>query len=104
MLLETIDNGSGAVSLVWFAGISFSTVMVLIGVIWNDQIKQQKAALAEQKQQNEVLKAIAIDIAVMKSNSITTTNDVTHIRSEMEEVRREVGLIDKRVYKLEIAK
>ena len=78
--------------------------MILIGFIWNDQIKQQKAALAEQKQQNEVLKAIAIDIAVMKSNSITTTNDVTHIRSEMEEVRHEVGLIDKRVYKLEIAK
>lgn len=104
MLLETIDNGSGAVSLNWFAATLFSTVLLLILYVWNRQIKQSDKQLEEQKKQNEVLNAIAIDIAVMKSNSITTTNDVTHIRSEMEEVRHEVGLIDKRVYKLEIAK
>jgi hypothetical protein len=104
MLLETIDNGSGAVSLNWFAGVLFSTVLMLILYVWNRQIKQSDKQLDEQKKQNEVLNSIAIDIAVMKSNSITTTNDVKHIRTEMEEVRREVGLIDKRVYKLEIAK
>ena len=104
MLLETIDNGSGAVSSTWFAGVLFSTVLMLILYVWNRQIKQSDKQLDEQKKQNEVLNSIAIDIAVMKSNSITTTNDVKHIRSEMEEVRREVGLIDKRVYKLEIAK
>lgn len=104
MLLETIDNGSGAISINWFAGILFSTVLLLIAYVWNRQINQADKQLAEQKKQNEVLNAIAIDIAVMKSNSITTTNDVKHIRSEMEEVRHEVGLIDKRVYKLEIAK
>lgn len=104
MLLETIDNGSGAISLGWFAALLSSTVILLIVYVWNRQIKQSDKQLEEQRKQNEVLNAIAIDIAVMKNNSITTTNDVKHIRSEMEEVRREVGLIDKRVYKLEIAK
>lgn len=104
MLLETIDNGSGAISLGWFAALLSSTVILLIVYVWNRQIKQSDKQLEEQRKQNEVLNAIAIDIAVMKNNSITTTNDVKHIRSEMEEVRHEVGLIDKRVYKLEIAK
>lgn len=104
MLLETIDNGGGAISINWFAGILFSTVLLLIVYVWNRQIKQSDKQLEEQRKQNEVLNAIAIDIAVMKNNSITTTNDVKHIRYEMEEVRHEVGLIDKRVYKLEIAK
>ena len=104
MLLETIDNGSGAVSLNWFAGVLFSTVLMLILYVWNRQIKQSDKQLDEQKKHNEVLNSIAIALAVMNPNSISTTNDVKHIRTEMEEVRREVGLIDKRVYKLEIAK
>lgn len=104
MLLESISNGDGAVSLNWFAAALYSAVLLLIMFVWNRQLKQSDKQLEEQKKQNEVLSSIAIDIAVMKNNSITTTNDVTHIRSEMEEVRHEVGLIDKRVYKLEIAK
>lgn len=103
LLLQSIDNGTGGVSLVWFAGITFSIAMILLGIIWRQQIAQQKEALEEQKKQNKVLNEIAIDIAVMKSNSTLTGQDVKAIRVEMEDVKHEIGLIDKRVYKLEIA-
>lgn len=104
MLLETISNGGGAVSLDWFSTTLFSFVIGLLIYIWNKQINQQQ-------EHTKVLNAIAVDIAVMKSNSTTTTNDVKHIREEVDgvreelkDVRSEIGLVDKRVYKLEIAK
>lgn len=103
LLLQSIDNGDGAVSLVWFAGITFSIAMILLGIIWKQQIAQQKEALAEQKKQNTVLNEIAIDIAVMKSNSTLTGQDVKAIRGEMEDVKFEIKEIDKRVLKLEVA-
>lgn len=103
MLLQSIDNGDGAVSLVWFAGITFSIAMILLGIIWRQQIAQQKEALDEQKKQNTVLNEIAIDIAVMKNNSTLTGQDVKAIRGEMEEVKHEIKEIDKRVLKLEVA-
>lgn len=103
MLLQSIDNGDGAISLVWFAGITFSIAMTLLGIIWRQQIAQQKEALAEQKKQNTVLNEIAIDIAVMKSNSTLTGQDVKAIRGEMEDVKFEIKEIDKRVLKLEVA-
>lgn len=94
MILQAIDNGLG---LVWFAGISFTTVMGLIVYIWSKQIDQQK-------EHTDVLKEISIDIAVMKNNSITTTNDVKAIRSDMDNVRHEIKQIDHRVLKLETTK
>ena len=94
MVLQAIDNGLG---LVWFAGISFTTVMGLIVYIWSKQIDQQK-------EHTDVLKEISIDIAVMKNNSITTTSDVKAIRNDMEDVRHEIKVIDKRVSKLEFEK
>jgi len=103
MLLQSIDNGDGAVSLVWFAGITFSIAMILLGIIWRQQIAQQKESLDEQKKQNTVLNEIAIDIAVMKSNSTLTGQDVKAIRGEMEDVKFEIKEIDKRVLKLEVA-
>lgn len=103
LLLQSIDNGDGAVSLVWFAGITFSIAMILLGIIWKQQIAQQKEALAEQKKQNTVLNEIAIDIAVMKNNSTLTGQDVKAIRGEMEDVKFEIKEIDKRVLKLEVA-
>lgn len=87
----------------WFAGTAFGIAMILLGIVWRQQIAQQKEALEEQKKQNKVLNEIAIDIAVMKSNSTLTGQDVKAIRVEMEDVKQEIGLIDKRVYKLEIA-
>lgn len=102
MLLETIKDG--AISLDWFSTTLFSFVIGLLIYIWNKQINQQQ-------EHTKVLNAIAVDIAVMKSNSTTTTKDVKHIREEVDgvreelkDVRSEIGLVDKRVYKLEIAK
>ncbi len=104
MLLDSIDNGSGSVSLVWFAGVTFSIAMILLGMVWRQHVAQQKEALEEQKKQTIVIQGLALDIAVMKNNSNTTTNDVKAIRNDMEDVRHEITLIDKRVYKLEVAK
>ncbi len=104
MLLDSIDNGSGSVSLVWFAGVTFSIAMILLGMVWRQQVAQQKEALEEQKKQTIVIQGLALDIAVMKNNSNTTTNDVKAIRNDMEDVRHEITMIDKRVYRLEVAK
>lgn len=102
MLLQSIDGSS--VSLVWFAGTAFSIALILIGVVWRMQIAQQEKQLQEQKKTNEIIQQVAIDIAVMKTNSTNTAQDVKQIRDDLDETRDELGKIDKRIFKLEIAK
>ena len=102
MLLQSTDGSS--VSLVWFAGTAFSIALILIGVVWLMQIAQQEKQLQEQKKTNEIIQQVAIDIAVMKTNSTNTAQDVKQIRDDLDETRDELGKIDKRIFKLEIAK
>lgn len=102
MLLQSTDGSS--VSLVWFAGTAFSIALILIGVVWRMQIAQQEKQLQEQKKTNEIIQQVAIDIAVMKTNSTNTAQDVKQIRGDLDETRDELGKIDKRIFKLEIAK
>ncbi len=102
MLLQSTDGSS--VSLVWFAGTAFSIALILIGVVWRMQIAQQEKQLQEQKKTNEIIQQVAIDIAVMKTNSTNTAQDVKQIRDDLDETRDELGKIDKRIFKLEIAK
>ncbi len=104
MLIDSIATQSGGISLVWFSGTVFGLAMILLGYIWKQQINQQREQMAEMKKQTEVIQSLALDIAVMKNNSITTTSDVKRIREDLDMTRDEMVMLDKRVYKLEVAK
>ncbi len=104
MLLDSIATQSGGISLVWFAGSVFGLAMILLGYIWKQQINQQKEQMTEMKKQTEVIQSLALDIAVMKNNSINTASDVKRIREDLDLTRDEMGILDKRIYKLEVAK
>lgn len=104
MLLDSMTTQDGGISLVWFAGACFSIALILLGIVWKQQIEQQKEQMREMKKQTDIIQTLATDIAVMKSNSTNTAEDVKRIRQDLDITREEVGGIDKRVMKLEIAK
>lgn len=104
MLLDSLTTDSGGISLVWFAGTAFSIALILIGVVWRQQIDQQKLQMAEMKKQTDIIQTLATDIAVMKNNSTNTAEDVKRIREDLDITKDEIKGIDKRVYRLEVAK
>lgn len=90
--------------LIWLASSLFGIGVILIGIVWRSQVEQQKEQLKEQKKLIEIVSALALDIAIIKTNGQTTTRDVSDIKKDVDEIKKEITGIDKRVSKLEVIK
>lgn len=104
MILEVIATENGGISLVWFAATAFSIAMILLGVVWRSQIAQQKEGLEEQKLLRRAVEHLAMDIEVMKNNSSNMNSNVSAMRKDMDDIKDDFNGLDRRVYKLEVAK
>lgn len=103
-MLQSLANDTGGISLVWFAGTCFSIALILIGVVWRQQIEQNKEALKEQKELNKLVSSLCNDLAVIRENMKNTNSDISRIRDDVDEIRREVTGVDRRLSKLEAVK